>query len=115
MGERIFVKLYIDAIHTGMIADLGAERLQTLCTLAGFVNESGRCFPSQELLAQRMGVTKATANRRVKSLCEYRWRGKPLVRQEKTRNPKTQRWENSVYCLTDICPFKIFDRESVSV
>lgn len=106
--ERLFVKLYIDASRSGLIADIGAERWHTLSTLATFMDEKGECYPSQELLAHRLGVkTREAVNRRIKALCDYRWNGEPLVVKRRVRG-KRQVFANNVYRLTSVSPFKIF-------
>ncbi|SFS47416.1 helix-turn-helix domain-containing protein [Marininema halotolerans] len=107
MSERIFVKLYIDAVHAGMVADMGADNWHTLCVLASFIDKDGTCYPSQEYLADRMGVkTREAANRRIKALCEYRWEGRTVVTKEKVRG-KGQMFANNKYYFTEVSPFAI--------
>jgi hypothetical protein len=96
---RIFYKTYVDAIHSGMIADMGAERWQTLCVLAAFMDENGECYPSQDMIAARLGVARETANRRIQSLLKYRWNGQKLVEARKRRDPGSKSWMNTVYTI----------------
>lgn len=107
----VFLKMYVDAIHSGMIADMGAERWQTLCVLAAFMNEKGECYPSQDLIAQRLGVSREAANRRIKRLCDYRWKGQKIVEMRKRRDPATQTWSNSVYRILPHSYLSIFEAE----
>jgi len=109
----VFLKMYVDAIHSGMIADMGAERWQTLCVLASFMNEKGECYPSQDVIAHRLGVSRATANARIQRLCKYRWNGKRLVEKKRVRG-ECGKWANIVYRITDACPLSIFKAESMS-
>ncbi|MDQ0174462.1 helix-turn-helix domain-containing protein [Bacillus chungangensis] len=104
---RIFVKMYVDAVHSGLIADMGAERWQTLCVLAAFMDADGNCFPSQELIANRLKVTRETANRRIRALCDYRWNGSPLVEKVRARQ-KGGIWENARYTIKPISNLGIF-------
>lgn len=106
---RIFAKLYVDTVHSGLLADIGAERWHTLCTIAAFMDRAGRCYPSQETLALRMGVTREAANRRVKRLLAYKWQNEPLVTAEKTRDEATKRWDRTVYTIRPGGPLTIFD------
>ena len=76
---RIFVKMYVDAVKRGLIADMGAENWQTLCVIASFMDEQGNCFPSQDQIAKGLGVRRETANRRIKKLVDYRWQGCPVI------------------------------------
>lgn len=109
-NNRLFVRFYIDASRSGLMADMGADRWHTLCTLATFMDEKGECYPSQELLAHRLGVkTREAVNRRIKALCDYRWQGRPVVVKKRVRG-KHQVFANNVYCLTSISPFEIFGK-----
>lgn len=107
-NDRLFVRFYIDASRSGLMADMGAERWHTLSTLATFMDEKGECYPSQELLAHRLGMkTREAVNRRIKALCDYRWKGHPIVVKKRVRG-KRQVFANNVYHLTDVSPFSIF-------
>lgn len=114
-GERLFVKFYTDASRSGLMADLGAERWHTLCTLATFMDEKGECYPSQELLAHRMGVSVATANKRIKKLCEYQCDGIPVVTRKVIRDQKTKRCIKTIYRFTGLSPFSIFGADLLKV
>lgn len=79
----IYIKLYVDAVRTGMLADMGPECWVTLTVLASYMDEHGECWPSQEQIARDLGVTRQTANKYVQRLLAYRWRGKPVVEARK--------------------------------
>ncbi|KFN01278.1 hypothetical protein DJ93_4811 [Bacillus clarus] len=59
---RIFLKMYVDAVHSGLIADLGPERWTTLCVLASFMDEDGECYPTQDMIAKRLNISRESAN-----------------------------------------------------
>ncbi|WP_099518856.1 helix-turn-helix domain-containing protein [Paenibacillus sp. BIHB 4019] len=105
----IFVKLYVDAVRSGMIADMGAEKLQTLLVLASYMDAHGRCYPTQWAIAEALGVARETANRRVAALLRYRWRGSPIVTAERRRDPTVQTWANTVYTILPESHMRIFD------
>lgn len=109
---RIFLKFYVDAVRSGMVADIGADRLQTLLVLASYMDADGRCYPTQWAIAEALGVARETANRRVAALLKYRWRGQPLVTAEKKRDPTTQSWANTVYTIHPVSNVAIFDSTS---
>ncbi|MEB3692690.1 helix-turn-helix domain-containing protein [Bacillus amyloliquefaciens] len=109
---RIFVKMYVDAVKKGLIADIGAERWQTLCVLSSFMNANGECYPTQDQIAGALNLSRAAANRRIKALCEYRWQERPLVVKQKARDPKTQRWDNARYTIMPISQLAIFDGDT---
>jgi len=108
---RIFVKMYVEAVHNGLIADLGPERWQTLCVIAAFMNAQGECYPTQFAIAERLKVARETANRRIKSLCDYRWKGQPIVRKVQSRDHDKQTWNNVRYTILPISGLQIFDEE----
>lgn len=107
--SRIFVKMYVDAVKSGLIADLGAERWQTLCVLASFMDANGECYPTQERIASALNIRRETANRRVKSLCDYRWQGRPLVVKKQSRDFDKQTFNNVRYTIMPISQLAIFD------
>jgi hypothetical protein len=112
---RIFVKMYVEAVHGGLIADMGAERWQTLCVIAAFMDDKGECYPTQYAIANRLNVKRETANRRIKSLCDYRWQGRPLVEKVQARNHEKQTWDNVRYTILPISGLTIFDNSPSDV
>ena len=105
---RIFVKFYVEAVRSGMIADLGPERLQTLLVLASFMNADGTCYPTQWQIAKSLGVSRETAGRRIKALSDYRWNGKPLILRERKRRPGAMSWDHTVYKILPYSGLSIF-------
>ncbi|HDR6299956.1 TPA: helix-turn-helix domain-containing protein [Bacillus cereus] len=112
---RIFLKMYVDAVHSGLIADLGPERWTILCVLASFMDEDGECYPTQDMIAKRLNISHASANRRIKKLCEYRSDGRPLVVKERRRHERTLQWEKTVYTILPISQLAIFGNEPESI
>lgn len=107
---RIFVKMYVDAAKAGLIADMGAQNWTTLCVIASFMDAQGRCYPTQGQIAKYLGVNRQTANRYVKKLVDYRWRGKPVIHTVKERSP-VGTWLNTRYTVLPISQLAIFDSE----
>lgn len=107
-GE-LFFKVHLSAIESGLIRELGDKRWTTLTVLASFMNENGECFPSQELIAQRLGVRRDTANQRIQSLLEFQFHGKPVV----TLIRKDGGWSkrNNVYRIEPASQLAIFKGE----
>ncbi|MEH7246530.1 helix-turn-helix domain-containing protein [Neobacillus niacini] len=105
---RIFVKMYVEAVHSGLIADMGPERWQTLCVIAAFMDEKGECYPTQYAIAERLNVARETANRRIKSLCEYRWQGRAVIEKIQSRDHEKQTWDNVRYTILPISGLKMF-------
>lgn len=90
-----------DVVHGGLIADLGAKRWSTYCVIVSFMNEYRECYPTQEQIAERLGVSRQTANKYVNELVEFRWLGRPLVRAIKERDEQG-RFTNTFYKGVDL-------------
>ena len=105
--SKIYVRLYVDALHSGLLADLGAERWHTLCSIAAFMDEKGECYPTQSKLAAKLGLSRVATNRRIKRLLAYRWQGSPVLKAEKRRGPD-QKYANTVYTVLPISRLAIF-------
>ncbi|WWA37434.1 helix-turn-helix domain-containing protein [Brevibacillus borstelensis] len=110
---RIFVKMYVDAVHSGLLADIGDENWRTLCVIAAFMDERGECYPTQELIAHRLGVSRETAGRRIKRLLAYRWQGREVIRAIKERD-EGGRWRTTRYTVLPISQLAIFGGEGVA-
>lgn len=108
---RIYLKMYVDAVHDGLLRELGPELWQTLCVIAAFMDEDGNCFPSQELIAERLGVSRSTVNDRLKKLEAFRWKGQPVIKRVKRRD-KNQRFEKTLYTIMPISSLGIFNSMS---
>lgn len=105
--SKIYVRLYVDALHSGLLADLGAERWHTLTAIAAFMDENGECYPTQKKIADKLGISRVAANRRIKKLLAYRWQGNPVLTAEKKRSPD-QKYANTVYRVLSISRLAIF-------
>lgn len=102
--------MYVDAVKSGLIADMGADNWQTLCVIASFMDEKGECYPTQSQIAKALGVTRQTANSRVNKLVAYRWRGNEVIRAVKGRE-ESGKWQNTRYTVLPISQLRIFDAE----
>jgi hypothetical protein len=112
--ERVFVKLYVAARTSGLLAEISDRDWKTLCTLATFMDQDGRCFPSQAEIARALKINRTTANERIRSLAEFRFEDKPvlLVRRVPGRNG---RFGRNDYTILPITHLKIFDRTDEKV
>lgn len=105
---RIFVKMYVDAVRSGLIADLGARKWTTLCVIASFMDAHGNCWPTQEQIAKGLGVSRQTAGKYVNELLEHRWQGKPIIKAVKVR--EGGRFDNMRYTVLPVSNLEIFNR-----
>lgn len=104
---RIFVKMYVDAVRTGLIADMGAKNWTTLCVIASYMNEKGECYPTQAQIAKGLGVSRQTANKYINDLLAYRWQGQAVVEVVKARDKG--RFDNSRYAVKSVSSLEIFN------
>lgn len=101
MSEIDAIKFPVEAVHNGMIADMGAKRWSTYCVILTFMNEYRECYPTQEEIAERLGVSRQTASKYIGELVDYRWNEKPLVRAIKERD-ENGRFTNTFYKGVDL-------------
>jgi len=114
--DRVFVKLYVAARTSGLLATISDRDWKTLCALATFMDAEGNCYPSQAQIAKALGVERETANRRVQGLLNFRFKDKPVVLVEKSRISTEfgERWTNNRYKILPISNLKIFDNSQVT-
>ncbi|MEW4131923.1 helix-turn-helix domain-containing protein [Bacillus thuringiensis] len=86
--SNMFVKVYNTIFTEGLVSKMGATGFTTLVALATFMNEKGECYPTQEQIAERIGVHKNTANKYLNALLEVRINDVPLVTRSKINKGK---------------------------
>lgn len=84
----IFVKLHVDPVRSGLIAEMGADLYAALTVIAAHMDADGRCYPSQASIGRMLGVSRQTANTYVQRLLAFRWRGEPVLTVEHERGPR---------------------------
>lgn len=97
---KIFAKMDVEVVRSGMIADMGAELWATLCVIAVHMDADGRCYPSQAAIGRALGVSRQTANKYVRRLLAYRWRGAPVLVCEKNRGEAGE-FSRNIYRVTE--------------
>lgn len=107
--SHVFLKLYVSLFRSGLVKELGVERAMTLLSIASFMDESGNCYPSQQMIADQLGVTRQTANRWVNSLLDFRWNDKPIIVGKKIRDPRVSPNEYFVYSVLPLSQIAIYE------
>lgn len=103
--KDVFIRLHRDAFKYGLFRSLGDRLWATLCVLAFHMDEDGKCYPTQQQIADALGISRTRANIRVKELLEFRFNGKPLVEVV----PDERR--NNTYRVLPLAQFAIFGGE----
>lgn len=103
---RIFVRMYVEAVKSGLIADMGAKNWTTLCVIASYMDEKGECYPTQSQIALGLGVSRQTANKYINDLLAYRWQNRPVIEAVKGRH--NGRFDNARYTVKSISNLAIF-------
>lgn len=104
----VYVKFYVKAVRSGMVADMGADLWQTLTVLASYMDKNGECWPTQWQIAHDLGVARETANRRLRRLSKYRWKGEPVIEMIRRRDVETQTWDSTLYRILPASNITIF-------
>ena len=108
--RRMFVKMYFEARDSGLLAELPDVLWKTLCCLATYIDEDGRCYPSQSRLARDLGISRQHVNKRIQRLLAFRFNGEPIVSMTKILRGVTDgRWANNIYTLRPISGFTMFN------
>lgn len=108
-SERTFLKLYVEARSSGLLAAISDRDWKTLCTLATYMDAEGYCFPSQVELARALGCSRQMANARIQSLSRFRFQGNPVVLVEKDGRSEQGTWSRNGYRILPIASLGIFD------
>ena len=84
--NKVFVKLFVAARTSGLLKKISDREFKTLIALALYMDENGDCYPSQDQVARDLGISRETANRRIKSLLRFRFNGEPVLTAVRLRN-----------------------------
>ena len=109
--ERVFVKMYVAARTSGLLAAISDRDWKTLCALATYMDADGYCFPSQEALAKAIGCSRQMANERIGSLAAFRFQDRPVLLVVKGERSENGRWTRNGYHVLPIAGLAIFDDE----
>lgn len=84
-----------DAYFNGYAKLLGMTTSMVYVSLCRFVDKSQTCFPSQKLIAEKLGLNPRTVMDKVKILTDWN-----IIRKQKVKSKKGK-WCNNVYVLLD--------------
>lgn len=110
--ERVFVKLYVAARTSGLLAAMSDRDWKTLCVISTYMDQDGKCYPSQAQIARALKISRGTANARIRSLATFRFEGKPvlLVEHRARKSRKGHRVAANQYTIMPVTQLRIFDR-----
>jgi hypothetical protein len=104
-NNEVYLRLYLSAFSSGLVADLKPTNFTVLMTICSYMDAEGRCYPTQEQLSERSGLSKTTVNKAVNFLLEYTVSGVPLISREIRQKGA---FKNSVYKVNPISQVAIF-------
>lgn len=111
--ERTFVKLYVEARRSGLLAAISDRDWKTLCTLATYMDGEGYCYPSQAELARAMGCSRQMANERIRSLATFRFQGQAVLLVVKGERGTQGTWTRNGYRVLSLANLRIYDHDDV--
>jgi biotin operon repressor len=106
--KRTFVKLYVEARRSGLLAAISDRDWKTLCTLATYMDRNGYCYPSQAELASALGCSRQMANERIQSLATFRFHGNQVLIVVKGERSDQGRWSRNGYRILPLSNLRIF-------
>lgn len=112
LEERLFLKLYVAARTSGLLAEISDRDWKTLCVLATYMNAEGFCHPSQAELARSLGCSRQMANERVNHLAQFRFRGQPVLLIVKDERSTRGTWSKNRYQVLPLSQLSIFNGSS---
>jgi hypothetical protein len=110
--ERTFVKLYVEARRSGLLAAISDRDWKTLCTLATYMDGEGYCYPSQAELARAMGCSRQMANERIRSLAAFRFQDQAVLVVVKGSRSAQGTWARNGYQVRPIANLRIYDHDN---
>ncbi|MEY8748934.1 helix-turn-helix domain-containing protein [Alkalicoccobacillus gibsonii] len=113
MENQIYLRVYSSMFTSGLVAKMRLHNFATLMTIASYMNEDGECYPTQEQLAERMGVHKNSVSKYVNQLLAFEVNGKPIITREVVN--RGQGKISSFYRIQPISQLAIFSGEVESL
>jgi len=113
--ERLFLKLYVAARTSGLLAEISDRDWKTLCVLATYMNAEGFCHPSQAELARALGCSRQMANERVNSLARFRFQEQPVLLIVKAERTERGTWTKNRYRVLPLSQLSIFGSHASSI
>ncbi len=112
--ERLFLKLYVAARTSGLMAAISDRDWKTLCVLATYMDATGFCFPSQAELARAIGCSRQMVSERVNSLARFRFQGQPVLVIANEKHKVNGRFSHNGYRVLPLASLSIFDGDGES-
>jgi hypothetical protein len=107
--ERLFLKLYVAARTSGLLAAISDRDWKNLCVLATYMDATGFCFPSQAELARAMGCSRQMVSERVNSLARFRFQDQPVLVIANEKHKTNGRFSHNGYRVLPLASLGIFD------
>jgi hypothetical protein len=112
--ERLFLKLYVAARTSGLLAAISDRDWKTLCVLATYMDATGFCFPSQAELARAIGCSRQMVSERVNSLARFRFQDQPVLVIANEKHKVNGRFSHNGYRVLPLASLGIFDGAGTS-
>jgi len=106
--DRLFLKLYVAARTSGLLAAISDRDWKTLCVLATYMDATGFCFPSQTELARAMDCSRQMVSERVNSLARFRFQGQPVLVIANEKHKVNGRFSHNGYRVLPLASLGIF-------
>lgn len=93
----MYIKLHVEGINNGLLTAITGDDWKVLTALAMYIDRDGRCYPTQDQIAELCGLSRATVNRRIGRLAELEFDGVKILSKQQVRH--NGGFSNNVYVL----------------
>jgi len=111
--NQIYLRVYKTMFTSGLVAKMKLHNFATLMAIASYMDEGGECYPTQQQLAERMGVHINSVNKYVNQLLDFKVNEKPIITREIINQGRGK--VSSYYKIHPISQLAIFNGEVESI
>lgn len=111
--KQVYLRVYKSMFTSGLVAQMKLHNFATLMAIASYMDEDGECYPTQQQLAERMGVHINSVNKYVNQLLDFEVDGKKIISREIVNQGRGK--VSSYYKIHPISQLAIFNGEVESI
>ena len=109
----VFYKVPLSTYSSGIMGELGPHRWFLLCSLASYMDKDGKCWPTQQQLANKLKVSPRTVSWWLKELEEFTYDEKPIITVKRVQvDGKPEGFDHNEYHILPNSGLSIFNNQN---